>query len=142
MLIPCPSCRQNNPPNAKQCFHCNHQLPVPAPGRFDMEHMATSISDAAASNSPKYQIAGVIVLLLFAAVFIYGMMTGRETICFDHRDNQRIAQLESQGFTCSRQAFESQHNKRRREKRARAGGSNRRILEMCCVAPEEQKPRR
>src|SRR5690554_7997043 len=107
MLIPCPSCRQNNPPNAKQCLHCNHQLPVPAPKRFDLDHMATSISDDGASNSPKYQIAGVIVLLLFSAVFIYAMMNGTEQICLVCSDPLRRAELESQGYCCLRDHFVS-----------------------------------
>src|SRR5690554_1410086 len=142
MLIPCPSCGQNNPPNAKQCLHCNHQLPVPAPKRFDLDHMATSISDAGASNSPKYQIAGVIVLLLFAAVFIYVMMNGTEQICLDRSDTQRRAELESQGYSCHRDLFVTDHVKQQRKERARPGGSNRRILDICCTPPKEEKPRR
>src|SRR5690554_912418 len=134
MLIPCPSCGQNNPPNAKQCLHCNHQLTVPAPGGFNMDNMAASISDAAASNSPKYQIAGLFFLVLFAAVFIYGMMNGRETICLERGDRQGIAKLESQGYTCSHNLFARDRDKKR------ARGVNHRPRDMCCVAPEEQKP--
>jgi len=142
MLIPCPSCGQNNPQNAKQCLHCNHRLTPPDPGGFKLPNMNSPAGRTTedVSKNPVYQIASMILLAVFAAVFFYGMKYGRETICVVRHDDRRISELEVKGYTCELQTFGSPRNRQKRVRCALTGGNNRRILEVCCVEPEAESP--